>query len=1123
MNFKGLIVILALIIGFSAQARDSYNEWENIDINLSDLNVNNLRFTNRASCALDSKNPTESAFLLVNNMDAARGIYRLAKATGNDAKELLSVGVKVYRYTVLQLLQMIHQKLVSGELPLLPADVSRRKGVPFRYKNISLGCRSDEYCTDMDLYIEQIWKAMNSKKEDVKYELSKVDSYDSQRNFILDNLYINKNKSKSFTCHYLKKFSPLQAHLYGSKPNGKVFDQMARVNMNRGEYLGDCFDFEDQDSLTMAFYQLEINSLKERKWNDSGFDYWNSLKLYFSWAWRNAPEFDEMAAPFAKVLRAVAIEESVMLTPNGCKSITKPACDGNYLALNAVREFAKGDYEKEALKTDVMDSLPEGPQADLLTNEFPNINTDILDLAEFKTSTEWLENFSDNLKKSREFIKRKLITSVNFLNIVTAKLEPSQIIEEVRKRFRAFGMSENGDIDTSHLDKETHKKMLDELYYLCGEYTQANHESLSFIKGDLEILRKTTLIDSIASQIQVEKTNKFFSYYEEVAKGISKSCDSLKQKEVWSGDYVLDKAGFSDWYIRKIYDGKVKSNSKEILSGLLGDSTPLLSYKGYQDDGKAFEDILCINGSHCARKTLESIVDLYAVAKYANTFWTMEQKVKSPAMFNPYAERTQCKVYDPWFKTKKLIFDLFTTAGQAAMSAFVPGAVFANMSLEPGRVVSFKELVKEGKIEYDIKRKRTHVQWGLIADFGQLLGVPCSVSISDKWESNPYTRYTFAGISVNACYNRTRSNLNVYSASDIADPENRSLNICAGCTLNFETVTNSLTAISSYAPYVGPAMYMFKGMVQIYKYSKDDIDVPKNWKANPNYVLDTYRRFGKIPKRCVRKLSRGKPCLKNHTEVKVNALVKRVLKTNIIGIRKKSPMGYKGSVKVHGCEEEIGYKLKLGLGRGDLTVPANCAHLVKGQEEEDRAHEYVSVLPSETEEMIEEEADKSFDLGAVRIPTNTMSEETLEEEVVVRIAEPAAREHHVTEAIEEERAENLSSKTNTIYMNDLDLNNCSIGKAREGGHFLYATEFVFEGINEVGSRNSNWYLNDYQGYLPLYKNSSEQKEIVLSNLYFYLEDTNYTFIPLYPTDPNGGPLRISIENCNGYQEYKRGY
>ena len=263
-----LLIFFTLI--FSTSLFGEYIEWSNPDVNVSKVKLNDLRFTNRATCALDSKKPTESALLLINNMDAVKAIYRLGKVTGLDARELAKTGVQVFRYTALELLQLIHYKLMTKKLPLLPANVNQRKGVPSKYKLDLSECKNDEYCENLDLYLEETWRA--SQDEDPSYELNRIDDFDKKRNFITEKISVNKQLSEELSCQYLKKFSPLEAHLYGTKPNQKVLNQLAKVMMDSDNYVGDCHDFENQEDIKVGLYKLELNALKEKKWNKVGFN-----------------------------------------------------------------------------------------------------------------------------------------------------------------------------------------------------------------------------------------------------------------------------------------------------------------------------------------------------------------------------------------------------------------------------------------------------------------------------------------------------------------------------------------------------------------------------------------------------------------------------------------------------------------------------------------------------------------------------------------------------------------------------------------------------------------------------------------------------------------------------------
>src|SRR5574343_1127550 len=167
---KKIFFVLTLLFSFFNLA--TAEDWKAPDINVPSFELNNLRFTNRARCALDSKKPTESVFLLVQNMEVAKGIYRMAKVTGNDSTELTKMGIQVYRYAVVNLIKLIHQKLMNGQLPLLPVDTTQ-EFVPEGYAKISSLCKSDEYCNDLDIYLENLWNISRSTGDslDIKSNL----------------------------------------------------------------------------------------------------------------------------------------------------------------------------------------------------------------------------------------------------------------------------------------------------------------------------------------------------------------------------------------------------------------------------------------------------------------------------------------------------------------------------------------------------------------------------------------------------------------------------------------------------------------------------------------------------------------------------------------------------------------------------------------------------------------------------------------------------------------------------------------------------------------------------------------------------------------------------------------
>ncbi|PIK16103.1 hypothetical protein [Halobacteriovorax sp. JY17] len=915
---RRIVLAAMLCMTFSLPIFAQGTEWMSVDKDSLKFDLNNMRFSNRARCALDSKVPTDSSFLLITNTDVAKAVYRLAKLRGEDSDALTKYGIEVFRYSVVQMIQLIHEKIMNRELPLLPADISRDDlHLPGNYKNVMANCRNDEYCTGLDSYIEKIWK-ITSKKTSAAAKVVAfytVDNFHSKDSYILEKNFEDKERVTELKCNYLKKFSPLQAHLYGTKPDKAALESIAKAALDSSKYLAACDDFKAQTNLQVAAYQLEIPNIKEKRWEDKGFDYWNSLKLYFSWAFRNAPEMKQIASPFASVFKGVAIEDSVLIVPNGCKSITIPKCDGDFLATQAMREFAKEDFRETALNLDVLSNVPEGPQDDLLSDPFTSVNVDELDLGGFANAESWLVNFKENFSGTRALMKKKLIHAISTLNIAKANISSQKVSELLEKRFST--LISNPETNNTELKND--------LYYLCAEFNFADHDEFSFLKGKLKVLRETTLIDGLASEISDNKTKELFDFYSEIADKVMAGCAKLNEKGIWNDSFTLDKTGFSPWYVQKVYENKFKSTYNEKIEDYLKTNKPLIAWKTFATS-KSIEDVICANSSDCSRRILKSVIDLYSVAQYASTFWNLEQEIKTPALFNPYAERTACKVYDPWFKTKSILFNLFTDMSQAALSVATPGVIYGRLDLKPGQVTSFNQLVKDGRISYDTRYDRTSITTSLAADFGPLLGVPCMVSISGRANS-PYDNYRFGGVSVGACNENEDNNLNVRTASDMDDNATRGHSECISCRLNFESVASSLTHLSSE---VGPTFFLFRAVFRLYKGLKDPHNIPRSWDANPNYVSETYRRFGEIPKSCVRSLIKGDRCLKDSCEESIAEKLTEELYGSIVSI--KTLNGSRAQVKMSSCDKPITIRTYSNSDTnscrvGKYTVPSSCSSM----------------------------------------------------------------------------------------------------------------------------------------------------------------------------------------------------
>ncbi len=850
--------------------------------------LDQMRFTNRARCALDSKIPTESAFLLVSNMDVARSIYRLAKSREENTSLLTKQGIDVYRYSILELLDLIHRKIIENKLPLLPSDTTI-EGVPNLYREIMSNCSSDSVCLQLDEYIQKLWSISNQKNP--SSEILKYDNFDPKKYLINANIFDGTPNLK-LKCHYLKKFSALDAQLYGSKPTKEMFDKLGNSLNTLDEYIADCRDFKAQENVKVASYQISLKNINSKKWDNYGFDYWNSLKIYFSWAFRNAPEMKKIAFPFSEIFKAVSIEDSVLMTSNNCKSITQPKCETDYLNANAIRQFANSDYKLNFSEFDFLDSIPDGPQLQMLEDPFTEVNKDILGFNKFENSTDWANNLRENFSTTRTTIRNNLLKSLTHLDISSKKLPTDRIQNDLIKFFSPVIKD----------PKNSNLMLKNELFYLCSEYTFTTDENFSFIRSKLMLLKDVSLLDKTAMTITDQRISELYNYFDAISVSVRNLCGSFDQTKVFE-NFEVDKTGFSKWYIEKVYENKYISTLESKNKEYIQKNKPTLYYGSYLKT-KNMSDVICVHASDCARKSLKSILSIYSATLYADTFFNLDQKIKTPELFNPYAERSVCKVYDPWFKTKATLFSAFTDFIQGALATVAPGAIYGNFDITPLKVVSFNQLVKDGKIKYDAKYSKTKVQAGLALNFGNLLGVPCGVAISKTQNANPYDLLQFNGISVRACKSNEKNMITVNSPSDIVKDDPKSSSACLVCALNFEQIGSAAT---KFVPMGQASFFLIRGLVKLYKGLKDPLNIPHSWEVNPEYVKLSYNAFkGNIPSKCVRSLSKDRPCMPTSCEEDIVLhLNKNLNESRILSIDTNEVENGKAKVYIDKCSEPI--------------------------------------------------------------------------------------------------------------------------------------------------------------------------------------------------------------------------
>ncbi len=908
--------------------KDVSPQWKRANIDAKYLRINNLQFTNRSSCADDSNRPTTQVNLIIDSMNAAKSVYRLALSTGREPRALTKMGVSRFRYSSYKLIEYIANQIFEDRLPLLHADLTAsalekrfkeqtrpnhdtsdyynyRKDLLKQYSQISEGCKLDEYCEELDQYIAKIWNNRKySYRKQTKEIWGEIDNFSSKHFF--GSKLIDEKENSNLSCHFLKKYSPFMAQVGTVAANKKVLESLAIAQGDQSEYITTCDDIDAQSSLEAVAYQLDILGTNKKNWDKAGFDFWHSLKLYYSWAFRNSQQIEQMSYPFGEVFKSIYLEESVMFFSTNCRGTSPSRCDNDFLSSQRIRDFAKSSYNKMALNHDFMKSIPNGAEKELLDDPFVDYNNDILEYGKFPDMNEWAQSFAKNIRKSRSYIKNKLMNAISTLEVTSKYLSVDSIINNLNK-------AKNNREAWSHqgASKITVDGLKNELYYLCSEYNVAAHETLSFIRSDLDYLKQMNELDPTFKKLTSKGLKEFYNYFEQVAPAVLSFCNELEERGIWE-NFEVDRSGFSDWYKELIIKDEIGKKGDSPIS-IWG--TPLLKNRG----ANTVSNTICFNGSDCSRKILESITSIYSAVRYFRTFYVNDQNINDPSLINPYAERTACKIYDPWWKVKKTLFNTFSDLTAAAISLVNPTPFYLNVDYVPQRATSFNKMMKDGKLTFDPQMSGHNWPGELGVDLNKILNIPCTVSVGNHSADLLSKKAYFAGYTFKGCLmNKNGGEIRVQSASDIDVNSMKTIQGCASCTINFETMSNWVATFANI-PVVSTSYYLIRGVMRFFRGFSDPIEIPRRWEINPNNVLDTYKRYGTIPKSCVKKLVKGSYCMPSKCEHAISKAAGKLFNTQVTYIDEDRDSA---TIKLKHCKNRIKVvdtKVAGMFCRGELT------------------------------------------------------------------------------------------------------------------------------------------------------------------------------------------------------------
>ncbi len=426
---KNLSIFLLLLAAFTNQpAQANYSETATaFDFDPSELKTpSKLTFENRAACALDSKKPTQSAFLIVDSYNAGKQIDSWLQGTDFSSTFDISVdqGLKLFRMSLTETWMTITQEILAGRLPLLKANADQRK-IEAKYSKVLTACGKRFPCAEMDEYLKSIF----TQWKNIPQTASAKQAYQSY--FELDKFakrpeLLRGRSDPQAACLYIKRFSEFQSNLSHDRPDQALLQKIALASLSKNDLFTDCFNESDDLSSRRFILQLDISEAAKQNWNKHGFDFWYSVKLYFSYAWRHPEVILESVHPLNQLFKGLAIEQMIQLIPAGCQSIDRPECSQSQVSMDIFRSLGKIGTATELDKP-----LPDRPEQVLIRDELAKKREDAAILPEHEETDQWIKAYQDRIIQRRGLLKQRLLLAVSQFELLSSSITSERVSNEL--------------------------------------------------------------------------------------------------------------------------------------------------------------------------------------------------------------------------------------------------------------------------------------------------------------------------------------------------------------------------------------------------------------------------------------------------------------------------------------------------------------------------------------------------------------------------------------------------------------------------------------------------------------------------------------------------------------------
>ena len=797
-----------------------FTQWKHQLETTANLHNEVYRIPNPAKCAIESKRPAEGLFIMVNGIDIAKSAYRQALSNNYPISQYVKEVVYKYFQTVVEVSKYLLTSLVSGKLSLLDQD---------SYKKIMSSCPDQElFCQPAHDYIVGLLKKSNpdkwsfSRKKKFSIDCSMTEELDTEiplkNNTLIDQGYLADLANGILTSTHSKK---------------------------------DCNDIAvelDQKLVENKMFKISLNGLRPLKFKKIGFTFWSSFKIYLSHFFRAPELLRPYAGAHTRIFNSITLENSIFLMSNSCKTLEPPACDQDTVGDRDLKALTDPEYLKKDTGSNVFNIMPN-PLVNRLMDGLSS-PTDHLNVKQYDNADSWLKNFFDNFSKTSGYLKKKIIDIKKYdrdiLPTLTSRDYIQALKDELKLTNHAYPINEE-------IDNQKIFSNIWQTYYLCSEVFVLNDKDLSpyktFVHQALDLSWET-------QGLTKDYLKNRATEYRDIISQLESFCWQLQKDGFWNEHTVSREHGLSAWFQKIIFDQV--NFEPSVNEAMLVQGAPLMAKDDFFEE-PIHAYVSCYNTAHCIRQFLDRTIDLLIVFNHHRTFLTTSE-VSFNSMNNDWSDRYQCKLYDPWRKVKRGIRHLAFDVVNAALFGLAGIPLYASGDLIDGEVTSFDQMIKDGRLVYSPKRKRKKVEGSLLLNLSSFTGIPCTVAIGNVAGAG-HLNYMFTGLSIKTCNSTTRGVISSQGAGDLGQSDPRSFSACLICYLNFESVINSTAFFLSKLGPWSPLVYLARGVYRMAKEFMDPLHFPRTWSVDSQNLVDTYRRYGEIPKRCVRSLRTNRACL----------------------------------------------------------------------------------------------------------------------------------------------------------------------------------------------------------------------------------------------------------------------